>query len=263
MSITFPTTKQILKKLGGDIERAKVILDADLQIVEDGTVEGTSFYEKPTNITLSEGQTYTVKLDSGTYADVCKVMEYEGYPMHYIGNLGLVGLTDNGLPFMAYWLPAVGEHEDGAQFSLIDANGGSHITISEAETVHPIDPKYLPEEATPKVIDFDKYGISDVMLTLFGQGGGEYSMGDQSQFWAELTGFNQSSSIIVKFTFEPFSSEFRTTNVTIGRDNETLVAYSLSTEIVVMYEGNPMRVVVVANDTGDSGTNVVLKLNTA
>lgn len=114
----------------------------------------------------------------------------------------------------------------------------------------------------PKVIDFDKYGISDVLLALFGQGGGEYQMGDQSQFWAELTGVNPSSSIIVKLTLAPFYSEFRTTNVTIGRDNESLDAYFLSAEVVVIYEGNPIRVVMAVVDTSISGTTVVLKLGT-
>jgi hypothetical protein len=114
----------------------------------------------------------------------------------------------------------------------------------------------------PKVIDFDKYGISDVLLALFGQGGGAYQMGKQSQFWAELTGVNPSSSIIVKLTLAPFHSEFRTTNVTIGRDNESLGAYFLSAEVVVIYEGNPIRVVMAVLDTGISETTVVLKLGT-
>ena len=178
MSVSAPTPVTRIERLiqqiankTGYIKPAKVILDVDLQSMpEGGLLAGTVFSERPTSITLIEGQTYTVRLDSGTYTDVCKAIEIEGGMTYYIGNLGGLGFTDNGLPFMAYWATiGVGEYEDimVTEFEVVDLNSGSHITISAAETVHTIDPKYLPE---PVKINLADYGIDIVSATLAGGG---------------------------------------------------------------------------------------------
>lgn len=136
-------------------------------------------------LVLNAGETYTVQLDSGTYTAVGKAFANEFVEAVYLGNvtLGLGDEPDTGESFMV--VDSVDLASNERSLFAMDRNNGTHVTVSSVETIHPIDPKYLPEVA-PKVIDLDKYGISDIILSLFAQGGGQYESDVKTALWHEL-----------------------------------------------------------------------------
>ena len=93
---------------------------------------------------LVEGNTYNIITDSGTYNAVCKVIEMDGQSGYAIGNVGaLMGdeslVTDDSFMFIS-------GAEGSEQITMAaDFNGGSTFIISEGQTIHKIDPKFLPE----------------------------------------------------------------------------------------------------------------------
>lgn len=54
------------------------------------------------------------------------------------------------------------------------------------EIIHGIDPKYIPEEAYPKIIDLDSYGLGSVILGLVTTGGGIVTLPNMEQFWKDI-----------------------------------------------------------------------------
>lgn len=97
------------------------------------------------SIGLEVGKTYTVTTDSGSYTAVCK--ELQGVLV--LGNAYLTnpeGFDNTGETF------CVVEMDDGAGLMTValDANNGAHMKVS-TETIHPIDPKFLPGVCLPVV----------------------------------------------------------------------------------------------------------------
>lgn len=85
-----------------------------------------------------------------------------------------------------------------SQLLLLGANQTCTVRIFEkTETIHPIDPKYLPEEVKPNVIDLTQYnavdegGVScsfnDVVLDLFAKGGGNSKLQHDGSFWQDVS----------------------------------------------------------------------------
>ena len=105
----------------------------DSQLTYD---EGVAAVQSPMQLVV--GNTYTVKLDSGSYTCVCKAST-DG---NYLGNGSFLGwvVEDTGETF------CIGEmvHDGVIYLAVCDVNGGTHCTIY-AETIHPINPKYLPK----------------------------------------------------------------------------------------------------------------------
>lgn len=128
---------ELLKNGGvGYTESGQTILDVDLVKVDDA---GLMAYEEfPTNIRLVEGKTYTITTNSGTYTEKC-ISLYDG-GVNFIGNPRLIGLADTGQSFCVY----VAAEDEDIVCAAFDYNGSSHMTVSEAETVHTIDPMYMP-----------------------------------------------------------------------------------------------------------------------
>lgn len=95
-------------------------------------------------IGLEVGKTYTVTTDSGSYTAVCK--EMSGTLLLGNANFMMDALDNTGETF------CVVEMDDGAGLMTVamDANNGTHMTVS-AETIVPIDPKYLPGVCLPVV----------------------------------------------------------------------------------------------------------------
>ena len=150
--------RKLLKNGGvGYTKPAKVIGSIELNDTQESM--GT-FFEDSILVSkfqaLKEGETYVVKTDSGTFERVCSSFIEAGRTINFIGNLAVLGGEDNGDSFLVGTAPSLNEPEF-IELIAVDFNFSSHITVSEAETVHPIDPKYLPEEATPKIINLEDY----------------------------------------------------------------------------------------------------------
>lgn len=109
----------------------------NLEMAEDGVAEGVS--EKM--ISLTAGQTYNVVWDGVRYECVAQIFDGSAF----IGNLGILGLDDTGEPFML--IPG-----DNGIVAISMTAGNHTLSITqETETIHPIDPKFLPGVVLPVV----------------------------------------------------------------------------------------------------------------
>ena len=126
-------------------------------------------------IGLEVGKTYTVTTDSRSYTAVCK--EMSGTLLLGNANFIMDTLDNTGETF------CVVEMDDGAGLMTVamDANNGTHMKVS-AETIVPIDPKYLPNT----VVDFDKLGLTAPILELFNTGGGTASMKHDNAYGVDI-----------------------------------------------------------------------------
>lgn len=152
-----------------------------------GEVEGISTYEAPGKLGLVVGNTYTVRLADGDYECVCVGGEVDGLEFHWLGNGGLIGYADTGETFVVVEMEVSPEvTEVGWMTTVIDTNVGASCTVIASETIHTIDPKYLPP-SQPKVIDLDSYGIGIGILELVQSGGGVGQSANMKQFWDDIT----------------------------------------------------------------------------
>ena len=124
----------------GHVEPAKVVLDV-------GLTDGSNFEFNATGIELKAGETYTVVTESGSFNAVCNGVDGV---LLYMGNTSLIDPDEGentGENFCVFL-----NQDFGAWFGVaIDANGGGFIKVTTTETIHPIDPKYLPGVCLPVV----------------------------------------------------------------------------------------------------------------
>lgn len=134
----FPTTKGVLRKLGGDVKRGKAIFNIAL-------TDGSNYDVVVTGKELTVGETYTVITESGSFSAVCK--DFDGGSL--LGNLASINPSgeNTGESFVVY----VGVEKGEAYGVAVDQNGGSFIKVITPETIVPIDPKYLPGVCLPVV----------------------------------------------------------------------------------------------------------------
>lgn len=158
--------RKLLKNGGvGYTESGKTIFSVKLTAVAGG--EG-SMYQNIEKLVLVDGRKYIVQTDSGTFESKCTYhppIEGDNESYWTLGDSSLfnsvLGTTDD--PF------AVMVATDGEQWLVVcaDKNGGTHMTISEAETVHTIDPKYISGVTLPFVeITSAEYPIGTGAVTL-------------------------------------------------------------------------------------------------
>lgn len=77
----------------------------------------------------------------------------------------------------------------GIYLSYVEDNGVvAYISgIELAETIHPIDPKYIPDSVKTKIIDLDSFGITEQVLGLLMNGGGSTDIDiDHNAFWKSI-----------------------------------------------------------------------------
>ena len=133
-----------LKKSGGAgyVERSKASFKGKLlQPEPDDGSPGSLYRVEGREFNLQEGMLCTVTLDSGTYTAECK--SFQGLAF-YIGNPVFLGAgEDNGESYIV----CEAQDEPGVWVSFVaDTNFGNAFTVTtETETIHPIDPKFLPE----------------------------------------------------------------------------------------------------------------------
>lgn len=165
MAKAYTDSKQLAKSV---VEYKKIVPDTALELWTDS---GTG---RPTEIimqsALIEGNTYRVKTDSGTYTAVCKkVTEPEaGVEMFCLGNLEHFGFdaTSETYGFASY-------EADGMVVGfIVDYDNGTTFSVDEkTETIHPIDPKFLPGACLPVVELETAIPVDGVAITLSAKDG--------------------------------------------------------------------------------------------
>lgn len=123
------------------IEPGKVLIEHEI-VSDEGLDFGLPL------IDLVPGRKYTVTLFdgvesvSGEYEAMEIRIEEENYHVVYLGNPSIFGWEDNGELFLV----ASGKFGTEGEFGVVGALGGAidNITVETTETIHPIDPKFLP-----------------------------------------------------------------------------------------------------------------------
>ena len=169
-------TNRTLRKLGVEHNPAKTIFSAEL--VDMNGEKG--YQEANTAVRLEAGKTYVATTDSGTFVEKC----VENGGVWLIGNPAIGGGEDNGKSFAVM---VIDGKENGWFLMAIDAAGGNHITVTEAETTTPIDPKYLRKEIKlESYADGNGGNLAGYILDLFARGGGTTTITFIDNLWADL-----------------------------------------------------------------------------
>lgn len=135
-------TRKALWELGVDVEttQTEIMNEKEMVFTHNYVSLGNGY------VSIVPGFVYIVKFDGKQY--ICNVSEYDGVSV--IGNADFVlGTGDNGMPFLV--------SDNGSEVMLINVHhikeGETHtfgISVQE-ETIHPIDPKFLPGVCLPVV----------------------------------------------------------------------------------------------------------------
>ena len=112
---------------------------------------------------FTAGATYEVILDGVSYVRKAFDVEFEGETSTALGNASLFGYADTGEPFLFV-------NEMFGILSELGPGGTSEHSIvfskiEETETIHPIDPKFLPGVCLP-VVDIGDMSISSTPTTI-------------------------------------------------------------------------------------------------
>lgn len=127
-----------MKKNGavGSVESGKKLITMEL-------TDGRYLDDTRTESVFEIGKTYTITVDGVDYT--VKSLEGSAFDVDVmLGNLGVLGGTDTGEPFIIYEAFDNGDDNVWVLAAAVN-NGATSITVSTPETVHTIDPKYLPE----------------------------------------------------------------------------------------------------------------------
>lgn len=112
----------------------------------------------PANTPVVLGKTYSVLWDGVKYNCTCVDFTLEGQILLYLGNTAALGGADTGEPFAI--LAQVVEGMCGLNIvGCVDENDHTCSIMGEAETVHTIDPKFIPGAVLP-VVDLSVETIS-------------------------------------------------------------------------------------------------------
>lgn len=112
----------------------EVLPETTVEIVDmEGMIAST--------VSLTEGETYTVKYNGVDYPCVCFVMEQDGAAYYVLGNLdAIMGTGDTGEPFIVMSIP------DYGVVGVYALDGSESVALSiSGEVVKKMDGKYLPE----------------------------------------------------------------------------------------------------------------------
>lgn len=157
--ITLAMAKAYSDSKGGYTEKktkkVEVFPNTTLEFA-DSYGNGYGYVEGLQPISLTDGKEYTVTFDGVEYRCIAEVNTIAGTAQ--LGNICLRDLIDGGVEPFFY------DYFEGLHCHIISRTAGTHTIeiyyIEEEETIHPIDPKYLPSEAVPKIIDLTKFRCS-------------------------------------------------------------------------------------------------------
>jgi hypothetical protein len=237
---------RVLRDLGVDIEPAKLILDESLGADENGDFGGaTNYVDRNTSGNkIIEGKSYTVTTDSGSYTSVCKKISFGDESLLFVGNGKLFGLEDTGESFF------VSSQFDVNSYLLIcaDFNSGNHIKAELAETIHHIDPKFLPGVCLPKVLNLAEYGnMNDILAAYVGNGGGAGNNIQAGAFWKDA---NTDSPLQLVVTTDEMRVVINADSI-IFMDGEL---YSVAFNFMMILDASPIKITVCISRSTDATT---------
>lgn len=188
---------------------------------------------------LVVGNTYKVLWDGVPY--ICTAILFDGFV--YIGNLIATDGADTGEPF--------GVAFRGKRFNIFSVRDEDTHTCSikaYSETIHPIDPKFLPGVCLPVVLDLTKYdangpSLNDLVLSLFSIGGGKTSVNntDGTQaFWKDVNTDGR-IQLMIDANSVKLVSDVKST--TLEPDGTTIIA--IETSFLITLVENTARVTVM------------------
>ena len=218
--------KQALRKLGVDIESKKETILPETNIVT-ANADGINAWVNTTidPLPVKKGDALTIIFDGTKYAlAAITIVEDSDSFVFAFGNLGIMSMGDDtGEPFVVTYLT---NYDDSIyELCVATATEGNHtIAIyKETETIHPIDPKYLPGVT----IDLTEYGIDLVSFVL--AGGGVTTVEGTAEMWQKITDAGGIVELIC-----PLGEEFARLTPTMITFGGNPVSYgSLSTFLVV------------------------------
>lgn len=117
----------------------------------------------------------------------------------------------------------------------------------------------------PKVIDLDKYGLSDIILSLFAQGGGQYASDVPTELWKELRGDNR--VYIAYFTVPSMDLRFMTSSTAVVKSLDEIagsVRTNFHFELTAVFETAVRISVMISERVSDDGTewfSMTVKVN--
>lgn len=160
--ITYAMAKSYSDSKGGYVEPGKKILSARFT---------DSSYQSAEAISLVVGKEYSLTLyddNSSEKLEVGRGIAQTVDAVTYVGNISLfIGddAPDTGEPFII-----VSMQTGTMILNTVSVNG--KFIVEQTETLHPIDPKFLPGVCLPVVMDCDAMGITEVLGELLAAGGG-------------------------------------------------------------------------------------------
>ena len=206
----------------GDTSKDAVLMDVTLHKIHDECLDLNGVMA----VTLKSHEAL------GGTEKTMSVEEFSYYVVTEEMGLQLVGLViyDDGseINFTIVSIPS-GMSEE--QLSELGENLGEGIYVGcsepliyiskveyNLETVHTINPKYLPEELTPKIIKFHEYFFAQYILALFANGGGSWAINNLDENYIQKADeffkqFNTRTPIIIDFDVEVLNGTMRTTNI--------------------------------------------------
>lgn len=106
----------------------------------------------------------------------------------------------------------------------------------------------------PKVIDLDKYGLSDIIISLFAQGGGQYASDVPTELWKEL---REDRVYIAFFTVPSMDIRFMTSNTAVVKSLDEIagrVRTSFHFELTAIFETAVRISVMISERISNDGT---------
>ena len=138
-----------------------ILFESHNLTLDDQDAYNTSTVTADFSIGLEEGKIYKVTLDSGTYTTICR----RGDGVLFLGNF----IKNQDGSVEDHFLVAEIFSDD--KTTVIDRDKGSNITVSEVETIHAINSKYIYKDIdldAYSVVDEDKSGsLNDLILFIY------------------------------------------------------------------------------------------------
>lgn len=152
-------TRRTMKKLEesgqvGYIEKPETVFLPETTItIAVGATDSARYATAPLLADLVVGETYTVIYDGVEYNCVAEQTLMGGKVMS-VGKTGMYNgeELDSELPFFGYYVPRMASFQKEKFQLAVMPDGNPHtVSIVPKETIHPIDPKFLPGVCLPVV----------------------------------------------------------------------------------------------------------------
>lgn len=202
-------------------EPGKVLLEHEI-VSDEGMDLGLPL------IDIVPGRKYTVTIFEGTESFSneyeAKELHVEGENVHasYLGNLAPIGGEDTGENFLVM-SGEMGSEGDCTAVWRVGTASFETISVASPETIHPIDPKYLPGVT----IDCGAYGID--LATLVMSGGGTVEVLQTSEMWQKI---NENADCDLRFSTVIGGERYTFTPVVISKVDGEVVNLGMLLAVV-------------------------------